>query len=144
MTSMTPLIRPFACLVLVGWAASAVAQTTQNGAIDYETARRDRRLPASRAEGPIVLDARLDEASWATARVATGFVQNDPRGGQPATYDTEVRLLYNDRALYVGVFAKDPDPNAIIINELRKDFNTGSGDGFQIVIDTFHNERNGY
>ena len=64
--------------------------------------------------------------------------------GQPATYDTEVRLLYDDRALYIGVFAKDPEPGEIIVNELRKDFNTGSADGFQVVIDTFRDERNGY
>ena len=72
------------------------------------------------------------------------FVQNDPREGEPATYDTEVRLLYDDRALYIGVFAKDPEPGKIIVNELRKDFNTGTADGFQVVIDTFHDERNGY
>ena len=46
--------------------------------------------------------------------------------------------------LYIGVFAKDPEPAKIIVNELRKDFNTGSADGFQVVIDTFKDERNGY
>ncbi len=55
-------------------------------------ARRSRRGPARR---------------WPTS-----FVQNDPREGEPATYDTEVRLLYDDRALYIGVFAKDPEPGA--------------------------------
>ena len=35
-------------------------------------------------------------------------------------------------------------PDEIIINELRKDFNTGNGDSFQVVIDTFKDERNGY
>ena len=120
---------------------AAFAQTT---AIDYDTARNERRLKAAKAEGPIALDGKLDEASWASAPLATHFVQNDPREGQPATYDTEVRLLYDDRALYIGVFAKDPEPAAIIVNELRKDFNTGSADGFQVVIDTFNDERNGY
>ena len=71
-------------------------------------------------------------------------MQNDPREGEPATYDTEVKLLYDDRALYIGVFAKDPEPGQIIVNELRKDFNTGNADGFQVVIDTFHDQRNGY
>ena len=42
------------------------------------------------------------------------------------------------------MFAKDDKPGEIIVNELRKDFNTGNGDGFQVVIDTFHDERNGY
>jgi hypothetical protein len=125
-------------------AGLAGAQTVQDGAIDYDTARRERRLPAKRAVGPITLDGKLDESSWADAPLADRFVQNDPREGAPATHDTEVRMLYDDRALYIGVFAKDPEPGEIIVNELRKDFNTGTADGFQVVIDTFHDERNGY
>jgi hypothetical protein len=53
-------------------------------------------------------------------------------------------MVYDDAALYIGVFAKDDEPNAIIVSELRKDFNTGNGDSFQVVIDTFRDERNGY
>ena len=124
--------------------AAVSAQTTQNDGIDYDTARDDRKLKATQAHGPITLDGRLDEASWASAPLATGFVQNDPREGEAATYDTEVKLLYDHRALYIGVFARDPEPSEIIVNELRKDFNTGNADGFQVVIDTFHDERNGY
>jgi hypothetical protein len=129
------------CLAL---ASVALAQTARNAAIDYETARNERRLPARRAQGPITLDGRLDEPSWAGAPVAEGFIQNDPREGEPATYDTQVRLLYDDRALYIGVFAADPEPEQIIVNELRKDFNTATADGFQVVIDTFRDRRNGY
>ncbi len=125
-------------------ASLAAAQTTRDGGIDYESARTERRLTATKAQGPITLDAKLDEASWAAAPLATNFVQNDPREGEPATYDTEVKLLYDDRAIYIGVFARDPEPGQIIVNELRKDFNTANADGFQVVIDTFHDERNGY
>src|SRR6187397_2512489 len=99
------------------------AQTTQGSEIDYNTVRAERRMKAT---------------------LATGFVQNDPREGEAATFETEVRLLYDHRALYIGVFAKDPEPAKIIVNELRKDFNTGNADGFQVVIDTFRDERNGY
>ncbi len=144
MTSTPPLVRSIACALFLASAAIAAAQTSQNGGIDYGTARRDRRMQAAPAQGAIALDGRLDEPSWAGAPVAKDFVQNDPREGEPATFDTEVKLLYDDRALYIGVFARDPEPGQIIVNELRKDFNTGSGDGFQVVIDTFHDERNGY
>jgi hypothetical protein len=133
-----------AMFLLMLSAGAAAAQTTQNGGIDYDTARNERRLKATQAQGPIALDGRLDEPSWKNAPLATNFLQNDPREGEPATFETEVRLLYDDRALYIGVFAKDPQPAEIIVNELRKDFNTGSADGFQVVIDTFNDERNGY
>src|SRR4029079_775802 len=121
-------------------ASDAAAQA----AVDYDRARLSRKLAATRTSGPMDLDGGLDEPSWATAPVAKDFIQNDPREGQPATYDTEVRLLYDDHALYIGVFAHDDHPNDLIINELRKDFDTNNADGFQVVIDTFHDERNGY
>ena len=113
-------------------------------AIDYGTAHLDRRLQAVRAAGPITLDGALNEPAWDAAPVARNFLQNDPREGEPATFDTDVRILYDDDALYFGVFARDDEPGRIIVNDLKKDFNTGGSDGFRVILDTFHDERNGY
>lgn len=113
-------------------------------AIDYGTAHLDRRLQAVRAAGPITLDGTLNEPAWSAAPVANNFLQNDPREGEPATFDTDVRILYDAGALYVGVFARDDGPGRLIVNDLKKDFNTGSSDGFRVILDTFHDERNGY
>jgi hypothetical protein len=137
------LARRIVCLCAVACVPS-LAAAQSNGSINYDTARHERKLPATRATSAITLDGRLDEAAWSTASIAKDFIQNDPREGEPATFDTEVRMVYDDDALYIGVFAQDNEPNEIIINELRKDFNTGNGDSFQVVIDTFRDERNGY
>ena len=114
-----------------------------DGSIDYSTARLDRKLPASRASSRIELDGRLDEPAWAIAPVAKDFIQNDPREGEPATFDTEVRMI-STTTRCIGVFAKDDQPSNIIVSELRKDFNTGNNDSFIVIIDTFKDERNGY
>jgi hypothetical protein len=114
------------------------------GPIDYAALRRERRLPAVRATGVIVIDGKLDEPDWGRAPLATDFVQNEPREGEPATEQTEVRILYDADNLYIGVFAHDREPHRLIVNDLKKDFNTGAGDTFEIVLDTFHDERNGY
>ena len=142
MTHSRPVLRLL--VLVVPTLLFPVFASAQSEPIDYDTARRERRLPAKRADGPVTLDGRFDEASWATAPIAKGFLQNDPLEGAPATFDTEVQLLYDDHALYIGVFAKDDQPGEIIVNELRKDFNTGNADGFSVVIDSFHDERNGY
>jgi hypothetical protein len=113
-------------------------------AIDYGTAHLDRVLQAVRATGPIALDGALDEPAWRAAPLANNFLQNDPREGEPATFDTDVRVLYDDDALYFGVFARDDEPGRIIVNDLKKDFSTDGSDGFRIILDTFHDERNGY
>jgi hypothetical protein len=107
-------------------------------------APEDRRLPAVRALGRIEVDGRLDDEDWSRAPVASGFVQNEPREGMPASQDTEVRVLYDVDALYIGVFARDLEPTRIITTELTKDFNRSAGDSFEVILDTFHDRRNGY
>ncbi len=114
------------------------------GQIDYKLARLERNLPAVRAAGPIRIDGSLDEPDWARAPMARAFIQSDPQEGEPATEDTEVRVLYDATNIYFGVFAHDREPHGILTSELAKDFNRESGDDFEIILDTFHDERNGY
>src|SRR5687767_5396482 len=93
---------------------NASPQRPARSPIDYGTARLERRLEAVRATGEITLDGMLDEPAWSAAPLASHFIQNDPREGDPATFDTEVRILYDDDAHYFGVFASDDDPSRII------------------------------
>ena len=67
---------------------------------------------ALRTERPPVVDGRLTDEGWLVAEPATSFTQTDPDEGQPATECTEVRLLYDDDALYVGARLLDSNPAA--------------------------------
>jgi hypothetical protein len=116
----------------------------QGEPIDYQTAHLDRKLAIIRVVGEIRVDGMLDEEAWQAAPLASQFIQNDPREGEPATFDTQVRVLYDDEAVYFGVFARDDEPDAIIVSDLKKDFDTGRSDGFRVIIDTFKDGRNGY
>jgi hypothetical protein len=69
------------------------------GQMDYAAVRRDRHLEAVKTAGPITLDGALDEAAWRDAPVATGFLQSEPHEGEPASEQTEVRVLYDDANL---------------------------------------------
>ncbi|HXT71587.1 MAG TPA: DUF5916 domain-containing protein [Vicinamibacterales bacterium] len=125
--------------------APAAAQSAASSvAIDYERAHESRKLVPPRLTSPIALDGRLDEPAWASAALAKGFLQNDPREGAPATFDTEVRVLYDADAIYLGLFARDDSPGKIIVSELKKDFDTGRSDAFIFIIDSFRDLRNGY
>ena len=100
----------FAGLTLT--AQPAQAQQEQ-ASTNSEGARLERRLQAVRAAGPMTLNGVLDEPAWATAPMAEDFIQSDPREGQPATFDTQVRVLYDDDSLYFGVFAEDEEPGRL-------------------------------
>jgi hypothetical protein len=100
-------------------------------------------LRAGRAAGMHV-DGRLDEAAWATAEVGSGFVQQRPRSGQPATDPTEVRVLVDGEAIYVGARMLDAHPDSIAAQLARRDASGIYSDWFQVVIDSYHDRRTGY
>jgi hypothetical protein len=95
-------------------------------------------------EERITLDGRLEEAIWARALPAKDFVQIDPANGQPASEATEVRIVYNANALYMGVRAFDSEPDKWLGFQRRRDEFLSSDDRFMWRIDTFLDERSGY
>jgi hypothetical protein len=106
--------------------------------------RQPRRLQAVETSTPMTIDGALDEGAWRDAPIAGGFTQSEPDEGAPASQETEVRVVYDEQYLYIGVFAHDSAPGGLIVGDLKKDFDTARTDLFEVVLDTFHDERNGY
>jgi hypothetical protein len=98
---------------------------------------------ATRMTGTIELDGNLSEAAWSTAVPVSGFSQRDPHEGAPATERTEVRILYDDNALYVGARMYDARPDSVQAQLARRDRITSS-DRFLIFLDCYHDRRTGF
>ncbi|HUG00526.1 MAG TPA: DUF5916 domain-containing protein [Longimicrobiales bacterium] len=92
----------------------------------------------------IVVDGVLDEAAWADAPAASGFVQNQPRPGEPASQRTEARVLFDGEALYVGVRLFDDDPGAIASQLTRRDQTSGYSDWAGVIIDSYFDRRTAF
>ncbi|CAN5169771.1 hypothetical protein BH23GEM2_BH23GEM2_03670 [soil metagenome] len=101
-------------------------------------------LTAARAPTTIRIDGSLDEAAWAAARPISGFIQTDPDEGQPATEDTEVRVLYDDHALYIGMRLFDSEPDKIRARLGRRDEGLTGTDLVEVYIDSYHDRVSGY
>jgi hypothetical protein len=100
------------------------------------------RLVARRAAGPVRVDGRLDEAAWAAAPVAAGFRTVEPTEGRPSAFDTRVRVVYDERALYVAVDARDPlGRRGIRVQDLRRKFDYFQNDLFGVSFDALHDGR---
>jgi len=95
------------------------------------------------AERPRI-DGRVDEAVWAGAEPASGFVQQQPDEGQPSSERTEVRVLYDTRALYLGIVCFDSQPDRIVVTQGRRDADLANTDSVQIVLDTFDDDQNAF
>src|SRR5689334_6298444 len=100
-------------VLLLAFAASAFPQTPD--AIDFEAVRQTRVMNAVRITEPISLDGRLEEPAWQLATPAKDFVQRVPRLGAPASDPTEIRILYDDKNLYIGAKAYVSDPKHAVI-----------------------------
>jgi hypothetical protein len=83
------------------------------------------------------VDGRLDDPAWATAEAATGFRQRAPRDGEPASERTEVRMVYDNEAVYIGARMFDSQPDRIAAQLGRRD-DLGASDYFEVAFDSYH------
>ena len=124
--------------------AIASAATPDSPVLQLPSADGRRSVVAIQTQEPVTLDGALDEEAWRIAEPAVDFVQAEPHEGQPATELTEVRLVFDRDALYVGVVCHDASASGIIVNDIRKDFAPGEQDSFELILDTFADRRNGF
>lgn len=96
------------------------------------------------ASEPFVFDGRLDEEFWSRIEPATGFLQQEPDEGAPATERTEVRIAYDSEYLYMGVMLYDSDPSGIKATQLRRDTRLVADERFTWIIDTYNDQRSAY
>ncbi len=85
---------------------------------------------------PIVLDGKLMEPAWQKAIPVQDFFRMEPRQGGKYLYETIVRIVYDDKHLYFGVFCKDSlGKKGLRVQDLRRDFVNGESDNFFIQLD---------
>lgn len=98
---------------------------------------------ATRIVKPIVVDGRLEEPIWKTVQELTHFTQIEPYNLRPASFETRVWVLHDDKGIYVGARIDDPHPDSLI-KELRKRDDFGLADAFGLKIDPFCDGLNAY
>ena len=127
------------------WASPVCAKEKQ--------ALRAYRVPDGTSAG-IHVDGLPGEEVWTHAAVADGFRQREPEEGAPATERTEVRVVFDVDALYVTVKAYDAEPAKVVSRILQRDkllevdymgggLTFAGDDAVAIVLDPFHDHRNG-
>ena len=99
-------------------------------------------IHALRTERPPVVDGRLTDEGWLLAEPATTFTQTDPDEGQPATERTEVRVLFDNDALYIGARLFDSNP-AAVVRRLAKRDEDADADRITIYLDPMHDHLTG-
>jgi hypothetical protein len=99
---------------------------------------------ARRISQVIRIDGKLDEEAWKQATPYSDFVQNQPvQGGKPGQ-KTEVRIMYDNFALYVGAIMYDTAPDSILKELGSRDDGNINADFFRIVFDPYNTRQDAF
>ena len=134
-----------ACILAFLAAGPLLAQNSQSGSANGAAGSALPTVATATevAESPSI-DGFLNEAVWQQAPVMTGFTQREPMDGQPASERTEVRVVFDQEALYVGVWAFDSQPENITYGERIRDYEVRQSDNVVFVLDTYNDDQNGF
>jgi len=100
-------------------------------------------VKAVRAAEKITIDGLLDENVWHITHCVSDFVQREPVEFSNPTEKTEVRVVYDDEAIYVGARLYDSAPDSIVARLGRRD-SWPSSDQFIVFVDSYYDKRSGF
>ena len=119
--------------------SASAQQPSQRAPYDHNNAPV---AQAVRVTTPISVDGVLNEQSWRLATPITDFKQLDPAEGQPVSERTEVRVLHDDEALYVGAWMYDRQATRARLG--RRDMSMSASDWLTIIFDSKHDHRTAF
>jgi hypothetical protein len=118
----------FMALLIKGYA--------QNKQVTFPPLSSPVTVKGTKAKGKIKIDGILDEKDWRNIKPISNFFRIEPKQGGKYLYTTEVKILFDEKNLYIGAFCKDLlGKKGIRVQDLRRDFNYGENDVFGVQID---------
>jgi hypothetical protein len=94
-------------------------------------------LRAVRTDQAITVDGAFDEPFWSQAPPATDFTQFEPVPNVPPSLQSSVRVLYDDRAVYIAAELMDPASDSLMLQLSQRD-ESAITDYFTVVVDHYN------
>lgn len=89
------------------------------------------------------IDGELGDSCWNVAAVS-GFIQQSPEPGKLSRQRSEVRMVYDDQAVYVAAWLYDTSPDSILHQLGARDESDINTDHFSVLFDTYYDQRNAF
>ena len=98
---------------------------------------------ATRLEGaPPRIDGKLDDACWSQGEWTGDFTQREPHEGRPGSQSTQLKILYDDKFIYVAMRAYDTE--LAKQPRLRGKRDELIGDVVGVNFDSYFDKRTGF
>ena len=101
-------------------------------------------IKAKWLDAPPVIDGALSDDVWEQAEIADNFYRAEGAHGVRAELGTKAMVLYDANTLYVGVHCDEPNMKALRETQTRRDAPIWQDDTVQVLLDTYHDQRNCY
>lgn len=101
-------------------------------------------LNIQKMNGTITLDGVIDEEDWLHADVADDFFMVTPYDTSYSAAKSEIRMAYDDDAIYLSLIFFDVIDAPRVVESLRRDFAFGTNDNFLLFLDPFNDLTTGY
>ncbi len=101
-------------------------------------------IQAVRTDEKIHIDGILDEKDWQKAFPATDFIVFHPNNGKIPDQISEVRILYDDNAVYIGAVLYDSEPANIYTELTVRDKDNANVDYFGVSLNPNNDGQNVY
>ena len=121
-------------LLLIALSFTLITNLNTWAAENIQTAKKE--LRAVKTEQPPTVDGVLDDACWQDAPKATGFI--DERTGELSKSQSVGRLVYTDKAIYLGVYLYDDMPDKIVARQTKDQTRFQGEDWMSFSLDPFH------
>lgn len=125
-------------LLSVALVAPALAQDSTEVTKAYPT----KIYQTTRTDQAPLIDGSPTEAIWDLVEWSGDYVQYSPNPDQPPTQQTFLKILYDDRNLYVAYRCLDSDPDKIEARMSRRD--DFPGDWVELNIDSYFDRRTAF
>ncbi len=133
-TSRQAKQKTYPILLFIALSFTLITNSNIWAAKNIQTVKKE--LPAVKTEHPPTIDGVLDDPCWQDAPQATGFI--DERSGELTQSQSVGRLVYTDKAIYLGVYLYDEMPDKIVARQTKDQTRFQGEDWMSFSLDPFH------
>jgi len=122
--------------LMIVFVLGTVKTLAQNNEGNFPPPEIPLEIRAIKVTSAIKVDGLLNETDWQRASPITDFFKMEPRQGGDYKFRTTVRVLFDEKNLYIGAFCQDSlGRKGIRVQDLRRDFNWNENDIFAVQLD---------
>lgn len=118
------------------------SQANTEPELNLDFAKRSYTTSSVEGMEPIKIDGNLDDPSWNVVPWTSGFVEFEPDNNTPPTQQTRMKIVYDDKNLYVAFRCMEPNPAMIVQRMGRRD--EFPGDWVELNIDSYNDDRTAF